>query len=776
MVFLLPPRVVGPVSVLSTHVDVAGAYVGASVRLYVNGAAIPPNPAVPAATASEYGTISLVLAGTTLTAGDLLTAVQTLDPDTSGESRILEPVLGFPSSLSPLVFLSEVHRCVDAILLGGTYVNSAITVTLDGNVIGSERGNGGTVSVSLSGGPFPEKHVLIATQTVAWSGQTATSPPTQSLPIQPSPVREQPPSVYIVPPLFECDPSVTVSGILDGATVVLESNLGGHSEYPFQGNTAHLFTGALHIPEVMTATQVFRTCGTVGRPSAPTPVTKPVSFPAPSLPATLCRDAPSITIWNLMPGAVVSIYIGVTDGVQTSESLIGQASVASATQTFDLPSSIGANPLGPWQFLKCFQERCGIGGPTSNEAHFLDGPTNPTPPFIGRLVECAATVRVQDLTPGTNLRLISDQPDTPVLSLPYPVVGGTMDVPLYRALRAGEMVTAVLTGCGAGPDARLTRRVDSLGSLDPPRLFTPIRAWMSEVVALDCVIGAQVHVFVNNVWRNQATAYEEQVRIWVGTLGVEDQVTVQQCMCTAISHPSPLSPVVPGAMHLTQSPAPIVRGPNPAAVTIFAVDEDDRHAVAGLIHFPGGLAVPTNSQFSWVFPVGQPGPPTSVTADGYATVTMTWDLKDQVPSPPPPTTPPPPSPTLTVDLQSIASNPPVVAIKAVQWEILKSTSASTTPAVIAAPAGPTASLPLPKPTAPATFDWYFVGCTVTLATIYGDKTISGVDAPFSNLPYHAMLEWTGGSATAHFLLVGTPVKDDYGNLIDYVVEIKFIGL
>jgi hypothetical protein len=763
MAFMLPPRIVGPVSVLSTHVDVNGANNGASVSLRVNGAPVAAN------SAGADGRVTIPLGNATLNPGDLLTAIQSLGPDTSDESRTSEPVLGFPSSLSPLIFLSEVHRCADSILVGGTCINSAITVTLDGAVVGKGRGNGGTVNVGLAG-PLPETHVLVATQTANWHGQSATSPPVKSLPIQPSPVREQPPPIYIVPPLWECDSAVMVSGVLDGATVVLESNAGGHSEYEFQGNTAALYTGPLHQSEIVTATQVFRGCNMKGRPSAATPVTKPTSFPPPSMPATLCRDAPSVTIWNLQPGAVLSIYIGRND----SESLLGTPSVATAIQTFDLPSPIVSHPDGPWQYLKCFQNRCDIGGPDSNKAQFLDAPTAPRAPSIGRLTECATTINLAFLTAGASLRLSSDDPNTPVLSAAYSVIADTMDIPLYRGLRAGETVTAVLIGCGAGPDAQAKRQVDRLSNLRPPTIHDLIRTWMHEVYVTDCVPGAQVHIFVNGMWRNQATAHFEWVRIGVGVLAVEDKITVQQCMCTAISDPSTPASVVPGDLVLVQVPSTIVRGPSPVPVTILAGDSDDRHVVAGLLNLPGGVSAPTNSPFSWVFPVGQPDPPASVSARGYATKTVTWVLKDPVaPSTPAPPVAPP-APTLTLDLQSMATNPPVKAIKAVQWEILR--SAGSTPAVIGSPNGPTASLPLPKPTPPATFEYYFVGCTVTLSTNYGDKTVSGVDDAFTTLPYHAMIEWRGISATAHFLLVGTPVVDDQGNVTDYLVEIKFEGI
>ena len=618
---LLPPMIVGPVSVLTRSVHVTGALSGATVTLSQNGANVGAAPA------GDDGIASIDVSNVALTAGANLTAMQTSGADSS-ESSPQEPVLGPPASLPPLTFLTEVHACVDGIIVGGTIEGATVEVTAVGQPVGRRVAGGTQVSIRLDRpGPFPVGSTLEVRQTLTWQGNTINGPWVKSLPVQPSPDTEQSmPAPQIQAPVLECDTAVLVTGLRDGSTFTLTRS-SGPATYEYYGGAVWANTAALHVPDSVSVVQEFQICRTSSPPGGPVAVTKATQLGKPVLHGPLCADTRLVTISGLRKGATLTIYVGRTTGPGASQAgLLGQASVATETQTFPLPSDLNIL-AGPPEYIYAYQERCGIGSPDSDQLALSGLAAAPGPPQLGQLVECARAVRVGGLAAGSTVRLSSDQADTPVLSAPTCCYATTVDIPTYRPLRIDEVVTATVTGCGAGPGSAASRSVDKVPALNPPEVHNPTRIWQTMVRVDKCVPGARIHLYVNDVWRGAADAYDDTTMVPCGTLKLEDRLTAVQTLCTEISSRSQMPVgVTLGRMKVQVQPAPITKNANPQPVTVDVQDEEDGHPVSGTISLPGGVNQPTNAQFAWTFPPGQPGPAATVHATDYEDAPVDWPL------------------------------------------------------------------------------------------------------------------------------------------------------
>ena len=348
------------------------------------------------------------------------------------------------------------------------------------------------------------------------------------------------------------------------------------------------------------------------------------------------------------------------------------------------------------------------------------------PPFISApVLECARLVSISCDARGHGcaLQILSDDPKTPILSGKIIITQDHTVVYLYRPLLAGETITAVLTGCGAGPEARQSHVVGTLPKLPKPVVLEPLRTWQRSVfVGKHGEPGAQVYLFINGKYAGHVEAVDSSVQFFVGELKLEDKVTALQCLCTKFSEVSEVAAVTLG--HMTVNVASIVRGPNPQNVVVVVNDADiSSHVVAGTVHLPGGVTHPTNTPFSWVFPLAQPGPAATVSAQDYVTESVKWTLTD------PPPTPPAPPAALALELGNAVT---YAILKKVDWDISHVASPGAGPTVVDTKSGITASSVLPKPSGAQ--ELYYVGCSAEFEYAGQKKTVTKMVAPLYVLP------------------------------------------
>jgi len=218
---LLPPKVLGPINQLATSVTVLGAVDGATVQLLVNGAAAGV-PVVATGLSTAVG-----LGATVLQPGQQIAATQSKGGETSVPSPFPETVSAAPSAttgLPAVVFLTGLHPCIDWVWMGGTIPGAKVVVQRAGQTVGSAGAGGANVSVPIHfPTPASAGDVLEAFQTFTPAGGAPIQGPTvPSLPLVAAPPRE-PPAPTVQPPL-ECDMAVLVSGLNEGASMIVKHN------------------------------------------------------------------------------------------------------------------------------------------------------------------------------------------------------------------------------------------------------------------------------------------------------------------------------------------------------------------------------------------------------------------------------------------------------------------------------------------------------------------------------------------------------------------------
>jgi hypothetical protein len=562
----------------------------------------------------------------------------------------------------------------------------------------------------------------------------------------------------IVTPVYECDPNVLVTGVLDGASMEVSTDQGQGGQFLFYGNSVRFSVGSLKLGEAVTAKQYLRECDIESKPSATVKAAALTKLDPARISPVVCPGAKQVEVTGLVAGALVTIGAGRYGG---EKALLGSATAKATKQTFDVPE-MPSWPSGPAQYVLAEQSRCNA-RQTVLEGTQIEGlPSVPGAPTLPTMVECGRLVAVTGLVAGVTVRLTSDQADWAVLSAPLQATDTQMTVMLYRPLRKGEKVTATVTGCGAGAGAATTGTVLALTNLLAPKVQEPVRSWMSHVKVVDCVPGAQVHVYVNGVWRARGEATGTAVEVFAGDLKAEDRVTALQCLCTKISPTSAVATVTLGRMRVKPQPAPAVRGPASQSVTVHVEDLDDRHKVPAKITMPGGSTFPANAPFDWIFPLGMANPTIQVTAVDYAMETVTWPLVDP---PPVPTTAP-----LSLQLQAYATG---IVVKEVSWTVSKQEVPPNLPSFVASASGSSASVNLPKPASGQTL--YYIGCSVDFTYFGASRTVNFVNHTISNYPGTAMIGWSGTPLTGKFELTGVWTYNAEG-AVEFVFWVHFAGV
>lgn len=627
MALLLPPQVVGPVYVNDFAVTVTGALSGAKVELFQDGQPLGAEPAGPG------GSASISVPAGTLTPNAKLTATQSDGQNTSEPSRFPEFVLPLPPKAPPLAILSQVHPCMDAVLVGGV-VNGALVELFHGpKLLGIQSGYGPEVYIPRQAAdPLVDGDVVTVRQTYVANGQTLVSPPVDSVPLQTLALPPADDDHFRLPPLtidgplYACRTAVTVRGVLPGATVELFN--GTQTEtYWYVGQAINIGVPALQDGMKLNAAQRFNACGMFSRPSADAPVSKAAVLPKPVIHQPVCPGAPRITLSNLEPGAKVVIKVRQTVGPGSTAFHYWEATAGATTQSFDLPSDLQMEWTAPPEEISAYLMNCqDIPGYDADWVAF-EQPGPASVDLVGPLSECQRRVRVEVGQPGVAVRLDSDL--SPQMAAPVISYGPFVEVTLYRGLFDGETLRAVASACGGGPDVDDKERAEPLGQLDAPTVSDPVREWMTSVHVRHCRPGARVHVYVNEQWRGSADAATGDVWVDVGPLRADrDTVRARQALCTLLSDFGNHVRVTLGQLKASHKPSPIMHGPQPQPVIIEAVDADFGHVVGATVRDVAANAVlgPTGKAYQAAFPYFKPGPAWRVEAKGYAPRDVPWTL------------------------------------------------------------------------------------------------------------------------------------------------------
>jgi hypothetical protein len=137
---------------------------------------------------------------------------------TSDSSNPPEIVMGVPSQIPPVAFLSLVHEYMDAVVVGGTLPNALVELYDQGQLAGLNGASGAITSLPYQKpGPIQQGAPLSARQVITWGGQSLPGPLIPSLNVQPNPLQDRMmPAPTISGTLHDCDTSAPVTGLWMG--------------------------------------------------------------------------------------------------------------------------------------------------------------------------------------------------------------------------------------------------------------------------------------------------------------------------------------------------------------------------------------------------------------------------------------------------------------------------------------------------------------------------------------------------------------------------------
>lgn len=534
---LLPPTVIGPISVGSSSVRVRGQNVGARVDLFQTGNPEPIGGGVATWSDQPFP----INAGVQLIAGQSITAAQTKDGETSPQSPSPIKLQGRGASVGTVVCSSHIYECGQALSFVGAVPGATIEVTVDGETRGSKVSADGTVKLLLSS-PTKTTDILSVSQTAfGTAGPELFLPQPDSVPLTPQGQLAAP---SISGPVYACQEALPISNVIDGAVVTLTQSPGSSTDSTFATSSELFQTKALGEGGTITVAQnLMSGCQISGAASEQIPVGQ-LPPPTPTVVAPLCEGSVYVGLGNLVPGAQVEIF---EDGVS-----IGTATCSTSTQYFAVPALVKK------KFVQATQSLCSMVSGISPRVKVKAPATIAKPTVQKKLFQCASTVQVSNLHPGALVYVYSEE-----LSAPIGIAQATsteMDVRVAPLLSAGDQIYAVQEGCGQTSVKSTAISVKPLPNQGSPAIIAPVGAGSSSVYVQNLIAGARVDVLVNGIFRGTATATGSVIEVPLTgpLLSIGDRVTVRESTCEGVL--SGFAVTVTGCQCTQVSKVPISQG------------------------------------------------------------------------------------------------------------------------------------------------------------------------------------------------------------------------
>ncbi|MFD1119159.1 hypothetical protein [Sphaerisporangium aureirubrum] len=484
-----PPKIIGPVTVISPHVRVDNALAGTTVTLFADGGPVT------SVTASPDGVTMIPTAGLGLTAGRQLVATQTMNGG-PGEPSRPEPVLAAPNPLGVVRCVSLVHGCMDWLVVTGVAMGATVVVRYAGTIVGEavcDWPDWPQVSVLLNKGrtgPFAMGSTLEIRQqyvdpvTKSLVGGPVTAGPT----VVASPVAPPLPTPQFQRPPAECDVEVGVTGVVPGAS--LRVTIGGANlDYPYVGDTIRCAVDRLYAGRTVQLYQRFFTGCTAESRTGVLTTGAAVPGEKPEVHAHVCQDTAVVTVSRLRRGAQVVAWA--TDFESGTVQLGAWTASHDGDDWFPLLSSAAGVLRGSGMAVYVQVSYCGA----LVQSDYVDVDFSATDPeiAIGPLYQCGSLVEVRGTSPHALVWLTA----------------------------AGRQLSGV---------------VAATSGTTVLRCYRPLEAWRTEVPVDDVVPGALVSVYVNGRWRGAREATSGSVEVPVGQLGISasglpDTVYAVQQLC-----------------------------------------------------------------------------------------------------------------------------------------------------------------------------------------------------------------------------------------------------
>jgi hypothetical protein len=489
---LVSPRIVGPISTLSTAVRINGhgpdavvevvAITGAGERLVARD--------TPSGAFDGY----IYVAAGSLREGDWLATRQT---DATGDKSallaqservqvLMEPT---PADATPVSVLTHASTCAECLYVDGVYPGAEVSI---------RDASGGLRGATLAIGTVARLECLPGLDGPGFTVQQRVGPfvgppTTIGEPDFPFPLRpKRPPAPRIVEPVGACANAIGIEGVIGGATVRVRRQkrrqlLWDEDARCVDTPRVAWPVAALEKGDVLWVTQAL--CGAeseahkvvVGDELVRTPWILPP-----------CERDDRVLVFELELGAEVEIAVDTDDAASSPRSVRFRGFAYASVCAFALPA--GTLRRGATVFAR--QRLCD----TERQSSAVEvRPGRQTEPTIdGSLRACATRVRVRNIVPGSTVKLISENHRArglegcigTAIALPGdPFV----DVPCL-ALQVNDTVWPVVISCGKVSEGR-AEGVFPVYDVGAPHL-EPVTT-CGRIVVTDVIAGATVEVFVD---------------------------------------------------------------------------------------------------------------------------------------------------------------------------------------------------------------------------------------------------------------------------------------
>lgn len=425
------PFIEGPISEISQSILIKTALPGAMLTV----SSIGTNHRTIVEDTASGGEDRLFLSAVPLEAGDILVVKQTL----GGDSSETNPKNGFAVQAVPrgtlpgVVFNEPLQVCGEYVWVSSAIPGAKVEVRneFSGALLGEYISEEGNANFKLSR-PIPDKKISVR-QVIPSLG--LAGPPSFGFPVRPY-LELKPPKIKT--PILACESQVLVSGVIAGATVILNrSPMGIQTTFGFPTNENWVPVGSpLKQGEILTVKQQLAIDCQVFTDFSPGYAVEATSQIQPPVVASpLCSGADRVKISNLIPTALVKIYL---DGV-----LIGTGQAPNTdTSDFQL-DGLGVG------MLSATQELCSHVSQPSVSVRVEPGSGEQIVRLLDPLYECARAVFVDNVKKGTSVQVWKkDGEQTTAISNVHYLYETEATIAISPLLKEGDYVWIEQWSCG----------------------------------------------------------------------------------------------------------------------------------------------------------------------------------------------------------------------------------------------------------------------------------------------------------------------------------------
>jgi hypothetical protein len=625
---LLPPRVLDPISEISTSIMVEGQLVNTEVEIASNGKLI-----IAHGIARSSPQVFPLNSGVVLTAGSLITAIQSMHGVTSDPSPDPVTVQAAPRPLTIPVICSHLYALPFIVGIDKLTAGAQAEIYKQTTLLGKAANCTGSVGVEVL--PSIVKGDTISADQAGASHNISpsvkSSPAELTDPTEPKTL----PSPKINSPI-ECDTAILLSDVLDGTRVTIRRETLGQTPedlvYSYWGGTWYApLPRPLKLHELLSAKQEFQKRDGPHGDSPPAlssswsdkvVVESALSQPGPIVWGPICAEASSVLISNCRPGAILTVFV-VVQGTRVE---LGTWQVPHSSWCTVPLSKI---PDGKGRELFVTQTTC----KQTSESNRM--PIDKSPMFIGvpvlpgPLYACSGTVRVTNILPGAKVTINSTKLQAPIAQLR--VYSDHADIKVCPGLIKDDAIWAEQGGCSKLKNKSLIVHVSAPDKLPKP-VVQPFRLFTNPIKVSNVVPGAKVNLWMNKQWVASADASDTSVDVYIPSniLWSESKLVAQQSLCAMISDASDGVTVSWGKMKVnvqvgSGSPDtwPVVFG-DQCQLTVTATDVDDSRSVQGEVWVDGNFVGPTGQTFTITFQATAAMPTGIIKANGYDDAPISW--------------------------------------------------------------------------------------------------------------------------------------------------------